>query len=279
MDCLIEKNGVKTELSSLDVLVTDFEDSSPSLKVSRREINNRSGFIFNGATHSEKKIALSGKFISDSAYEMEEKKDELNALFSNDEPFYVTKMLPVGDLYEFELPGQTEGFELLGIPSESYKYRYKVIVQEEINYSFIGKSTAGYLIKFNVNLKTAELPFGETIPINEEITESFISYKGTAKCSQLEWPWTVKLTSTAAQSGKFSVTIGDRTFESYSPTPLVVGDFFLLKGIETLKNNTNFNDSTNYEHFILKPSPKNKVPIASSFKGKMELLNKVELYK
>lgn len=279
MDCLIEKDGVKTELSSLDVLVTDFADSSPSLKVSQKEINNRSGYVFNGATHSQKKIVVSGKFVSDSAYEMEEKKDELNALFSNDEPFYITKMLPVGDLYEFELPGQTEGFELLGQPAEAYKYRYKVITEDEISYSFVGKSTAGLLTEFSVNVKTAELPFGETIPKDEVITTDFIKYAGTAKCSQLEWPWVVKLTSTSSQMGKFRLQIGDRAFESYSPTPLIAGDVFLIKGIETLKNGSNFNDSTNYEHFILKPYPTKKVPIETSFKGKIEILNKVELYK
>lgn len=279
MDCLIEKDGVKTELSSLEVLVTDFKDSSPSVKVSRREIKNRSGFVFNGATHSQKGIVVSGKYITDTAYEMEEKKDELNGLFSNDEPFYVTKMLPVGDLYEFELPGESEGFELLGIPCEAYKYRYKVIAESEIDYQFLGKSAAGFLTSFSVSLKTAELPFGETMPVNEVITQNFITYLGTAKCNQLEWPWVIRLTATTAQSGKFTVTIGDRTFESYSPTPIKIGDTFLLKGYESLKNFSNFNDSTNYEHFILKPYPKNKVPMTTTFIGKIEILNKTNLYK
>lgn len=279
MDCLVEKDGVKTELSSMNFLVTDFKDSSPSVKASRKEINSRSGFVFNGATHSQKNIGITGKFVADSAYEMEEMKDDLNALFSNDEPFYITKMLPVGDLYEFELPGQTEGFELLGMPTEPYKYRYKVLVENEIDYSFVGKSNAGFLTEFSISLKTAELPFGETLPKDEVITKSFINYRGTAKCSQLEWPWIVKLTSTETQPGKFVFTIGDRTFESFSPTPLASGDIFLIKGIETLKNGSNFNDSTNYEHFILNPSTSKRVPVSTNFKGKIELLNKVELYK
>lgn len=280
MDCLIEKENIKIELSSLDILVTDFNDSSPSLRVSQRTINNRSGFVFNNATHASKAIEVSGKFICPSAYELEEKKDEINGLFSNEEPFYITKMLPSGSLYEFELPGQSEGFELVGVPTERYKYRYKVINDSEIKYDFVGKSSAGLLMEFTVSMTTAELPYGETIPKNEEITSHFIDYKGTARCSQLEWPWVVKLTATAvSQSGKFSLTIGDRTFESYSPTTINKGDMFLLKGFETLKNYSNFNDSTNYEHFVLKPYPKNKVPIDTSFVGKIEILNKTYLYK
>ncbi|MGM0174088.1 phage tail domain-containing protein [Enterococcus sp. DIV0800] len=278
MDCLVEKNGVKTELSSIDVLVTDFKDSSPVLNVTQREVRNRSGFIFSGAVHKEKSIVVSGKFQTDTVYESEEKKDELNSLFSSDEPFYITKMLPTSDLYEFELPGQTEGFELLGIPCETYKYRYKVIPSSEIDYNFLGKSSAGLLTEFSITLKTAELPFGETLPTNETITSGFIEYRGTARCSQLEWPWTVKLVSKKSQIGRFSVTIGDRTFESYSLTPIRVGDIFLLKGVEALKNYSNFNESTNYEHFELKPYPKNQIPISTDFAGTIELLNKTELY-
>lgn len=278
MDCLVEKYGVKTELSSIDILVTDFRDSSPALNVSQREVRNRSGFIFSGAVHKQKTIVVAGKFRTDTVYESEEKKDELNGLFSNEEPFYITKMLPTGDLYEFELPGQSEGFELLGIPCDVYKYRYKVIAESEIDYQFLGNSSAGVLTEFTVTLKTAELPFGETLPRNEEVTTDFIKYQGTAKCSQLEWPWVLKLTATEAQTGKFTVLVGDNKFESYSPTPLKSGDVFLLKGIETLKNYSNFNESTNYEHFELRPSPKNRVPFSTTFVGKVEILNKTELY-
>ena len=279
MDVQIEKDGAKVRLSSIGLLVTDFKDSSPALKVNQREINNRAGKVFNGAVHSEKSIQITGKFQVDSAYKLEEKKDEVNGLISNDEPFYVTKMLPAGELYDFELPGQKTEFDLLKVPHDAYKYRYKVIGENEIEYEFLGKSQAGLLMAFTIELKTAELPFGETVPIVNEPVVDVISYKGTANCSQLEWPWTLKLTSSANQSGKFYVTVGKRRFESHSPTPIVPGDIFLLKGFETLKNQSNFNDSTNYEHFILNPSFNGKISVYTDFVGRMEILNKVELYK
>lgn len=279
MDALITKDGVETKLSSLGILVTDFQDSSPSVIANKREVTNRSGYIFAGAVHKAKKITISGLFLVNSAYDLEEKKDELNGLISNDEPFYITKMLPTSGLYGFELPGQkTADFNLLAIPHQAYKYRYKVNSENEISYTFIGKTDAGLLNRFSVDLTTAELPFGETIPKTLSITNS-IDYKGTAKCSQLEWPWVMKLTSNASQSGDISVKVGDRTFIYHAVTPLANGDILQLKGVETTLNGSNVNDKTNYEHFILTPSASKKIALTTNFKGTIQLLNFVELYK
>ena len=49
MDALITKDGVETRLSSIGLLVTDFQDSSPSVTTNKREVTNRSGYIFSGA--------------------------------------------------------------------------------------------------------------------------------------------------------------------------------------------------------------------------------------
>ena len=110
MDALILKDGVETRLSSIGLLVTDFKDSSPSVVANRREVANRSGYIFNGAVHKSKQISVTGTFIVPSAYALEEKKDEINGLISNDEPFYITKMIPTQEVYAYELP-VLEAFE------------------------------------------------------------------------------------------------------------------------------------------------------------------------
>lgn len=279
MDALITKDGVETKLSSIGLLVTDFQDSSPSMTANKREVVNRSGYIFSGAVHKEKRISVSGSFVVPSAYALEEKKDQINGLISNDEPFYITKMLPTADLYGFELPGQkTSDLNLLAIPHQSYKYRYKVIVDNEITYTFMGYSSVGLRMKFSFDATTAELPFGETIPKTLSVTNS-IDYKGTAKCSQLEWPWIMKLTSNASQSGDISVKVGDRTFIYHAITPLASGDILLVKGIETTLNSLNVNDKTNYEHFVLNPSASHQIALTTNFKGTIQLLNFVELYK
>ena len=279
MDALILKDGVETRLSSIGLLVTDFKDSSPSIVANRREITNRSGYIFNGAVHKSKQIIISGIFSASEAYELEEKKDEINGLVSNDEPFYITKMTPTGEMYEFELPGdRTYDLDFLSVPHRVYKYRYKVIMQNEIEYAFLGKTENSLRMRFSMVLETAELPFGETIPTDKTITTT-IDYKGTAKCSQLEWPWTVKLVSNATQSGAINLKIGDITFTYQAVTPLASGDVLLLKGVETTLNYANVNDKTNYEHFVLKPSVTKKITVTTNFKGTIQLLNFVELYK
>lgn len=279
MDALIEKDGVKTVLSSIGILVTDFEDSSPTLKINRKEVSNRSGYIFTGATHQAKKMTISGRFSVPNTLALEEKKDEINGLISNDEPFYITKMLPVSDdIYHFELPGESIDLDLISIPHVAYKYRYKVIVSSEIDYKFLGKTSTGLLMSISINFETVELPFGETIPKNTVVTTS-IPYAGTAKCSQLEWPWMIRLTANAAQSGTISLKIGDRTFTYQAVTPLANGDVLLLKGIETTLNTLNINDKTNFEHFVLKPSATKSIPVTTNFKGSIELLNFVELYR
>lgn len=279
MDALITKDGVETKLSSIGLLVTDFQDSSPSITTNKREVTNRSGYIFSGAVHKEKRIVISGTFVVQSAYELEEKKDQINGLISNDEPFYITKLFPTAGLYDFELPGQkTSDLNLLAIPHQAYKYRYKIIVENEISYTFVGLSAAGLRMKFSFEGRTAELPFGETIPRSVTVS-STIDYAGTAKCSQLEWPWIMKLTSNAIQNGDVTVKVGDRTFIYHVVTPMASGDVLMIKGIETTLNSLNVNDKTNYEHFILTPSASGKIALTTNFKGSIQLLNFVELYK
>ncbi|MGM0206430.1 hypothetical protein IGI96_000899 [Enterococcus sp. DIV0421] len=279
MDAIITKDGDETKLSSIGLLVTDFQDSSPSITVNKREVTNRSGYIFSGAVHKEKRIVVSGVFVVQNAYELEEKKDQINGLISNDEPFYITKLLPTTGLYDFELPGQkTSDLNLLTIPHQAYKYRYKIIVENEISYTFVGLSAAGLRMKFSFEGRTAELPYGETVPKTITISTQ-IDYAGTAKCSQLEWPWVMKLIATAVQDEEINVTVGNRTFIYHTTTPIEIDDILLIKGVETTLNSLNVNDKTNYEHFILYPSTSKKIDVTTNFEGVIQLLNFVELYK
>lgn len=279
MDVLITKKEINLTFSSLGLLVNEFEDSSPSLSLNRMEINYRKGYIFSGAVHKDKNITVSGTFVVPSAGALEAKKDELNGLISDDKPFYLTKMIPTEDIYEFELPGErSDDLDYLSIPHEMYKYRYKVIVENPITYEFLGYSKAGLRMRFTIDCKTAELPYGETIPKNIDVVDS-ISYGGTAECSQLEWPWAVKMTATKDQANEIYLTVGDRTFAYQSETPISREDVLVITGIETTLNGINVNDKTNYEHFILTPSANKIIKLTTNFIGKIQLTNFVELYR
>nr|WP_249274512.1 phage tail protein [Enterococcus sp. 9E7_DIV0242]OTP13444.1 hypothetical protein A5888_002922 [Enterococcus sp. 9E7_DIV0242] len=197
------------------------------------------------------------------------------------EPFYITKMYPEENfLYEFERPGEKlSDFDLFDIPHIPYKYRYKVTINGSINYSFLGKSTAGLLFNFNVSFTTAEMPFGQTVPVDKVITKNFIEYKGSAMCSQLEYPWYLKLTSNQEQTGSFTVKIGDRTFLYTASAKIKEGDILLLKGVENTLNGVNVNNHTNYEHFELLPSEENRNAFSTTFIGTVQLINFTEFYK
>ncbi|MFQ8676307.1 MAG: hypothetical protein ACLR95_08355 [Enterococcus avium] len=55
MDLYIEKDGLKTRMSSLGVLVQDIQVSNAVVESNRKRINGKNGNLFMGATHTEKK--------------------------------------------------------------------------------------------------------------------------------------------------------------------------------------------------------------------------------
>ena len=281
IDLLFTKGNEEVRLSELGLQVNDVEATSPSLDVDFRTIKNRSGRISAGTQFIEKNINVTGTFYASGILLYEELLDQLNALLVDEDAYYITKMIPKNrDLYGYEEPSTTTGdINLLAIPHTPYKYRYKVFCEHGIEPSFLGSSAAGLLFRFSIYFTTAELPFGETDAKNITVTGSTIDYKGTAKNSQLEHPWILRMTADSIQPGTFTVKIQDRVFRHTSETSLAIGDIFLLKGIETTKNKKNVNAFTNYENFELQPTISKKNTFETTFKGKIELLNFKEFYK
>lgn len=276
IDLLIEKNNELFRLSDLGLDVKDIDDSSPSLDLGYRTVTNRSGRTRSNSRYGVKTIRVIGDFYTDNLFDYEELKDEINGKLVSTEPYYITKMLPIIEgLYEFELPGEsTDDFDNIEIEYEEYKYRYYVVM---VNHylDFRGRSNRGLLIDFELVFETEGLPFGETKPENLTVTNE-INYKGTAKNSQLEHPWYVRLTATQNQQGDFYFTIGNRTFNHTSLTPIETGDVFELYGVETRLNGSNINEYTNYEHFILEQG---RNEIQTNFVGNIEIINYKEFYK
>lgn len=273
MDLLIEQKGKKTKLSDLGLFLIDFNDQSPYVEKDRKGIKNRHGCKPSKSYFKSKSMIVSGKFLGRNMFEVEEKKDDINALLVTQLPFYVTKLLPVANLYDFELPGQRNGIDIKKVETRAYKYRYEMSLESEIMYTFIGKTDQGLLYDISFELVTDSIPFGQTIPVNETVSNS-IKYLGTADCSQLEYPWWVKLTGSFH---KFYLQIGSRRFE-YDSKSTLTGEL-IIKGFETTLNGKNVNQYTNYEHFILPSNNTGTIPIETNFTGTIEVLNKVEFYK
>lgn len=276
MDLLIEQDRVETKLSSFGLFSIDVKDTSPTVTKDRRSVKHRNGYLPSKLIFNEKQINVSAYFYARNQYEFEEKKDDLNRLLMSPEAYFITKMIPTKTAYGFELPGQTSSKDLLKLDTTAYKYRYQVTASSPIAFEFRGLSGKGLLYQVSIAFETDAYPFGMTKPKNETVTGGFIRYDGTTDCSQLEWPWYLKMTGHSGSSN-FYVTVGKRRFD-YKHALINATDTFLLKGTETTLNGLNVNDKTNYEHFVLTPEQNKQVPFSTDFKGKIELINKVEFY-
>lgn len=280
MDLLIEKESQATRLSDFGIYNIAIEDSAPLLSVSHRAVKGRSGYIYDGATFTTKTLKVKGRVTVSDVEGVLDKQDELNALLVVDEPFYVTKMYPENsDLFNFELPGESTGdLQLIGSPHKPWKYRFKVILDDTITYEFIGKSSQGLKYNLSFTLRTAELPFGETKPKDITLSGGSFAYGGTAKASQLEWPFIIELTPSGGQTN-FYIEIDGRRFEFKQNSQLQNSDKLLLTGIATTLNGNYVNAKTNYEYFIFNPNPNKRITYKTDFLGTIRILNFVELYK
>ncbi|MGH2269408.1 phage tail protein [Streptococcus uberis] len=280
MDLLVQKSDQSFKFSEIGLRIIDIDDSSSSLEVDSRTVKGRSGKIFAGSRFGTKKIKVSGRFTVPSIQLFMDKKDIVNGLLVDSEPFYITKMYPTNEnIYDFELPGKKSGdLDLLNQPHTAWKYRWKVHITSEPDYNFIGKTSLGLKYNFTMTFETSELPFGETIPKTASSVGGNLSYAGTAPFSQLEYPWTVELTSSGGQSS-FYLEVDGRRWTYQHSVPLNSGDVIVMSGIATTLNKVNVTARTNHEYFILKPKITKSIKVNTDFLGTIKFLNFMELYK
>lgn len=280
MDLLVQKSDQSFKFSEIGLRIIDIDDSSSSLEVDSRTVKGRSGKIFAGSRFGTKKIKVSGRFTVPSIQLFMDKKDIVNGLLVDSEPFYITKMYPTNEnIYDFELPGKKSGdLDLLNQAHTTWKYSWKVYIISEPEYNFVGKSSEGLKYNFNMTFETAELPFGETGAQNISVANGTIKYNGTAPFSQLEYPWAVELTSTGGQS-TFYLEIDGRRWTYQHSAPLNSGDVIVISGISTTLNKINVTARTNHEYFVLKPKVNKTILYTTNFQGAIKILSFKELYK
>ncbi|GAK31995.1 phage tail protein [Weissella oryzae SG25] len=278
MDLLVETNNQTYVLSNTGVFVKDVKIGAPSIDISSNTINFKNGKLFSGATYSEKKITVSGSYYAENERMDQEMQDKLNFLFARTEPFYISQMFRSGGQYEYERPGQNTGSTLNNQDDPMpYHYRFKVLLSDNIDYDFQGKTGAGLLTNVSFEFKTVDIPFGMGQIENEILTdEGSIPYNGTADVSQLEWPFYFVLTSKQAQGKAFDFTVGTETFTYDGDVSIKAGDIFELRGTSFLLNGLNINDHTNIQYFMFKAQQENI--IETNFIGDIELKNKIAFY-
>ena len=279
MDLLITKGTTSVKLSEYGFYNIDIEDSAPEISLDKRSVSGRNGTVFGGATFTDKKIKATGRVSVATIQDFMAKKDDINGLLLDDEPFYITKMYPNNaEFYNYQKPGQTTGdLDLIGQAHTAWHYRWKVTASEP-TFSFVGNSRQGLKYDFSVVFTTAEMPYGETGAKDITLSGGSFTYAGTAKLSQLEVPFDVELTSTGGQSN-FYLEIGKRRFEYTQSGNISSGDVFKITGIGTTKNLVNVNAKTNYGYFVIEPTPTKTVTYKTNFNGAIKILGFKELYK
>ena len=279
MDLLITKGTTTVKLSEYGFYNIDIEDGAPEISLDKRSVSGRNGTVFGGVTFTDKKIKATGRLSVSTIQDFMAKKDDINGLLLDDEPFYITKMYPSNtDLYSYQKPGQTSGdLDLIGQAHTAWHYRWKVTASEP-TFSFVGNSGQGLKYDFSVVFTTAEMPYGETESKDLTLSGGSFTYAGTAKLSQLELPFVIELTSTGGQSS-FYLEIGKRRFEYTQSGNINSGDVFKITGIGTTKNQVNVNAKTNYGYFIIEPTPTKTITYKTNFNGAIKILGFKELYK
>lgn len=279
MDLLIDKGGGSYRLSELGIVVKDVKATGPKLNSTRNNVNFRNGKIYYGSVYEEKNITVTGSYYAVDEYDDQLIQDRINSLIMTSEPFYVSKMYSIQGLYEFERPGETTNPDFTNFANQrAYHYRWRVIASDNVDYDFQGKSGAGLLTNITISLTTADIPYGISQPQDIDLTgQSYLSYKGTAVCSQLEWPFSINMVANSAQGSSFSLTIGNQKF-TYAGAAIKQNDVFELKGDSFLLNGLNINDKTNIQYFSIGPSSTGVIPISSDFKGTIVIKNMVNMY-
>ena len=277
MDLLIEKEDRRFTLSSLGLFVRDVDIAAPKIENNRKSIRGKNGKLNFGSVYSEKVIKVVCSYYVDSEYDSECMKDKINGTFADLKPFYITQMYSNKGLYTYERPGADSSTK--DVDNRPHRYRFGVILNDKIDFSFKGFSSAGLLFHVTLQLITDEIPFGQTLPVDDVITgKNYIIYKGTAACSQLEHPWYLELISDKVQGPSFSLKIGEQELKYESDKNIQTGDIFHLKGVSFSKNELNINDQTNAQYFKLTPTIEQKIPFSSTFSGAITIKNKIEFY-
>jgi hypothetical protein len=168
MDLLVEKlDGSRYYLSQYKVLITEFEESAPSVTRNNMQLDQRNGNIDFGGWHTDKTINITGYYRADDMDEEEALREKLYALLSDPNGYYITQ-LKTSPSVAMERPGETSGGyydKLTDYPS----HKRFLVYTEAPDVELVGNVNGTLLYKLTAEFKTLKLPYGETPAINIDI--------------------------------------------------------------------------------------------------------------
>lgn len=271
MDLLVEKlDGSRYYLNQYKVLVTDFEESAPSVTRNNMQLDQRNGNIDFGGWHKDKTIDITGYYRADDMDEEEVLREKLYALLSNPDGYYITQ-LKTSPEASVERPGETSGNyydKLKDYPS----HKRFLVYTEAPEMELVGNVNGTLLYKLTAEFKTLKLPYGET-PLADIDVSNNVPYRGTVPCNQLEQHFAIELTAKgSASSLSFKIYDTELTYSG----GVASGDVFLFTGFSYTKNGLSIVSKTNKAYFILQPDKPNR--ITCNVPGAVRILGFQNLY-
>jgi len=168
MDLLVEKlDGSRYYLSQYKVLITEFEESAPSVTRNSKQLDQRNGNIDFGGWHTDKTINITGYYRADDIDEEETLREKLYSLLSDPEGYYITQLKTTPSV-AMERPGETSGDyydKLNNYPS----HKRFLVYTEAPELELVGNVGGTLLYKLTAELKTMKLPYGESVPLNLDV--------------------------------------------------------------------------------------------------------------
>lgn len=172
MDLLVEKlDGSRYYLSQYKVLITDFEESAPSVTRNSKQLDQRNGNIDFGGWHTDKTINITGYYRADDIDEEETLREKLYALLSDPDGYYITQLKTTPSV-AMERPGETSGgyYDKL---SDYPSHKRFLVYTEAPEMELVGNVNGTLLYKLTVEFKTMKLPYGETPAVDVAIDSPY----------------------------------------------------------------------------------------------------------
>jgi hypothetical protein len=163
MDLLVEKlDGSRYYLSQYKVLITEFEESAPSVTRNSKQLDQRNGNIDFGGWHTDKTINITGYYRAGDMDEEEMLRERLYALLSDPDGYYITQLKTTPNV-AMERPGETSGgyYDKL---SDYPSHKRFLVYTEAPEMELVGNVNGTLLYKLTAEFKTMKLPYGETPP-------------------------------------------------------------------------------------------------------------------
>ena len=269
MDLLVEKlDGSRYYLSQYKVLITDFEESAPSVTRNSKQLDQRNGNIDFGGWHTDKTINITGYYRADDIDEEETLREKLYALLSDPDGYYITQLKTTPSV-AMERPGETSGGyydKLKDYPS----HKRFLVYTEAPEMDLVGNVNGTLLYKLTAEFKTMKLPYGETPAVDIAIESPYkyvpvnlLKNTGTLSATSTTTAWGILFDSSqiydSTIKSKSGVSAMNFSFNVYVPLNAIAGSIvpIQLKGQNPQANNVgtdDYNTLLSESNYVIKQS-------------------------